>query len=97
MLREGWMSREFIPTDTDAFQTWEEDGLPLTESMEPSPFLGVDPPFSYNSSELWGMAIVPPVTLNEILESGDIAEAFVPGRYSFLGGCGLFITKTTTD
>lgn len=25
------------------------------------------------------------------------AEAFVPGRYSFLGGCGLFITKTTSD
>ena len=49
MLKEGWMSRDFIPTDTDVYQTWEEDGLALTDSMEPSPFLGDDPEFSYNS------------------------------------------------
>ena len=47
------MSREFIPTDTDAFLTWEEDGLALSDSMEASPFLGEDPPFSYNSVSMF--------------------------------------------
>jgi len=93
--KEGW-----VPTDSEDFLEWESlspDLAPL-ESY-PSSFAAGAAVFCckcFDASDVNGMAIEPPGVLAYSNRS-ELQTAYVPGRFSFLGGSGLFIPAKATS
>eukprot|EP00638_Chattonella_subsalsa_P015322 CAMPEP_0117822786 /NCGR_PEP_ID=MMETSP0949-20121206/3882_1 /TAXON_ID=44440 /ORGANISM="Chattonella subsalsa, Strain CCMP2191" /LENGTH=885 /DNA_ID=CAMNT_0005662221 /DNA_START=262 /DNA_END=2915 /DNA_ORIENTATION=- len=94
---EGW-----VATDTDDFTEWKSLSPDLDPLHSyPSSFAEGSPLFCckcFDTSGVNGMAIESPGAFGHHLRQNntEIKLAYVPGKFSFLGGSGLFIPKKAT-